>query len=432
MDRGRRGMLGLALLGALHPAFAAAADGRAALDRELEDIVRDPACELASLSVLAIRAGDVSYEGRFGRRYIGGGMAPDRPVGQDTRFRIASVSKMITTLGLLRLLEDGKVELDADVSRYLGFRLRNPAFPDRAITLRALLTHTSSLRDAGGYSWGVGTALRDVIGPAMWSAQAAPGSYFSYCNLGWGVIGTIMEAVTGERFDRLMRRLVLAPLGLRAGYNPAELADVANVATLYRKRTVDTEIWNAAGPWIAQADDVVAHAPAAPPGIEGYVIGTNATPFSPTGGLRISARELGIIMRMLMRGGLHEGRRVMQAATIELMFRRHWTYDGSNGDTMRGFYTCWGLGNQQFPDQPASLARLVDGGGFAAAGHQGDAYGLVSACVMDLHNRNGIVMLVGGTSTDPQAPMNQGRYSATPRFQERILTALYRRAILVH
>lgn len=437
MNQGRRGMLGLALLGALHPVLAAQDGGRAVLDRELDAIVRDPACTLASLSVLAIRGGEVCYAGQFGRRFIGNGngngngILPDRPVERDTLFRIASVSKMITTLGLMRLLEDGKVDLDADVSRYLGFTLRNPHFPDRPVTLRTLLTHTSSLRDDGGYSWGAGAALKDVIAPAMWARNAGPGDYFTYCNLGWGVIGTVMEAVSGERFDRLMRRLILAPLSLHAGYNVAELADASNIATLYRKRTVDTEVWDAAGPWIAQADDYALQPPAPPAGLERYVVGTNATPFSPTGGLRISAQELGVVMRMLMRGGVHDGRRLLQASTIKLMFSRQWTYDGRNGDTMDGFYTCWGLGNQQFPDRPPDRTRLVEGGGFAAVGHQGDAYGLTSACVMDLQRGNGMVMLAGGTSTDPQAPANRGRYSAMPRFQERILTALYRRAILV-
>lgn len=441
MNEDRRGMLGLALLAAWQPAWALGAPvnkgmlargARTALERELAAIVRDPACELASLSVLAIRHGAVSYSGRFGRSRIG----PDRALAPDALFRIASVSKMMTTLGLMRLVDAGRVALDADVSRYLGFSLRNPHFPAQAITLRDLLTHTASLRDDAGYSWAAPVALRDILVPGaslygdgrMWSSKAAPGAYFTYCNLGFGLVGTIMEAVTGERFDRLMRRLLLEPLGLRAGYNPAALtpATIDRIATLYRKRTVDTEVWDPDGPWIAQADDIAHKPPAAPPGIEGYVIGSNATPFSPTGGLRISASGLGVIMRMLMRRGVHGGRRILSEAALARMFRREWTYDGNNGDTMNGFYRAWGLGNQQFPD------GLVDEPGFGAAvGHLGDAYGLVSSFVADLEHGNGMVVLVGGSATDPQASANHGRYSALPRFQECILETLYRRAILV-
>jgi CubicO group peptidase (beta-lactamase class C family) len=426
MNRSRRHLLGVALLGAAGPLLAAPPHRRAAaLDTALAAIAADPACELASLSVLAIRAGEVRYEARFGRRFIGHDGLPDKPVGPDTLFRIASISKMTTTLGLLRLYEDGKVDFDADVSRYLGFALRNPHFPARAITLRHLLTHTSSLRDEGGYSWEAEVALKDVLVPGddrMYATNAGPGAYFTYCNLGWGVIGTAMENIAGERFDRLMRRLLLDPLGLQAGYLPAELppAALANLATLYRKRTVDTEVWDPQGPWIAQADDYGVEPPAA---IEHYVVGTNATPFSPTGGLRIGARDMGVVMRMLM----GSGPRLLKPATLDLMFSRQWTYDGRNGDTSDGLFRCWGLGNEQFPDAPG--IRLVDGGGFPAVGHLGDAYGLMSVFVFDRARRNGMIALVGGTSTDPFAPANKGKYSALARFQERILTALYQGAI---
>jgi CubicO group peptidase (beta-lactamase class C family) len=445
-------MLGMALLGMIDPLMAATPGARkaapllplaakAALDRELAAIASNPACELASLSVLAIRDGHVAYEGQFGRRFIGVNGLPDKPVDAHTLFRIASISKMMTTLGLMRLVEDGKVDLDADVSGYLGFSLRNPHFPDQPIVLRHLLTHTASLRDEAGYSWGADTALKDILAPGsrlygdgkMWAANAGPGAYFTYCNLGWGVIGTIMERATGERFDRLMRRLLVEPLGLHAGYNPSELpaADVANIATLYRKRTVDTEVWDASGPWIAQADDYSKAPPSPPPGIERYVIGANATPFSPTGGLRISARDMGTVMRMMMNGGVHDGRRFLQAATLERMFSRQWTYDGKggNGDSLDGLFNCWGLGNEQFPDDPATRTRLVEGGGFKAVGHLGDAYGLMSVFAADLKNRNGLVALVGGTSTDPLA--YKGLYSSLARFEEQILTAMHSRAILV-
>ena len=433
MHQGRRTMLGLALLGSLEPLWAAAPGGgraHAQLERALAAIALDPACELASLAVLAIRDGQVVYEGAFGRRSIGKDGTQDLPATPDTLYRIASVSKLMTTLGLMRLVEEGTFDLDADVSAYLGFLLRNPHFPARAITLRHLLTHTSSLRDAAGYSFPAGTALRGLRGPdagAACAKNAGPGDYFTYCNLGWGLIGTMMERATGERFDRLMRRLLLQPLGLDAGYNPAELppAALANLATLYRKRTVDTEVWDATGPWIAQADAV--RPPAPPPGLDRYVTGDNATPFSPTGGLRISARGLGTVMRMLMDGGVHDGRRILKAETLERMFARQWTADGKggNGDTMGGFFNAWGLGNAQFPDQPGM--RLVEGS-FDAAGHLGDAYGLRSVFAFDRKRCNGMIVLVGGTSSDPGT--QRGRYSALTRFEENILTSMFQHAIL--
>lgn len=447
MNGNRRTLLGLALLGGFNPLLAAAPisggrrDGK--LDQELAAIALDPACALASLSVLAIRQGKLAYEGQFGRRWIGNAaspnLGPDLPANRDTLYRIASISKMMTTLGLMRLVEGGKADLDADVSGYLGFSVRNPRFPERVITLRHLLTHTSSLRDEAGYSFPAGTALREFLVPGsrlhgdgkMWATNAGPGDYFTYCNLGWGLIGTLMERVTGERFDRLMQTLLLQPLGLAAGYHVADLPApaLANLAALYRKRTLDTEVWDPAGPWIAQVDDVRSR-PAAPvPGLERYVISDNATPFSPTGGLRISARDLGVVMLMLMDGGLHKGRRLFQAATLERMFARQWTADGKghNGDTLNGFFNCWGLGNAHFPDQPG--LRLVEGA-FDAVGHLGDAYGLRSIFAFDRERKNGMIVLVGGSSSDPGN--HKGRYSALARFEERVLTSMFRHAIGGH
>lgn len=415
MNIDRRGLLGLALLGGLNRALAGRPAPRALLAVELAAIAVDPACQLASLSVLAVRDGKLAYQKQFGQRVLG------KPANEHTLYRIASISKMMTTLAAMRLVEDGKLALDADVSGHLGFTLRNPHFPEVPVTLRALLTHTSSLRDDAGYSWPCAVTLQSVLTQdgAMWARNAPPGAYFRYANLGWGVIGTIMERVTGERFDRLMQRLLLDPLGMRGGFNPSEFPpeDLANLATLYRKRTTDTEVWDPAGPWIAQVD----HHIAAPAGVASYVIGSNATPFSPTGGLRVSAAGMGKVMLMLINDGVHQGRRLLQPDTLRTMFTRQWTDNGANGDTLHGLYRCWGLGNQQFPD------RLVEGGGYAGVGHLGDAYGLRSAFVVNLEQRSGMIVLVGGVGSDPDA--SKGVYSSMARFEERILSAMHRRLL---
>ncbi|MDN2679287.1 serine hydrolase [Janthinobacterium sp. SUN033] len=438
------GLLGLLLLGTTWSALAAPPGsgsdlvsqnaGQRALDATLAAIVDDAAHPLASLSVLAIRHGKVSYQQQFGYRHIGATPADSLPVTPATLFRIASVSKMMTTLGLMRLVEQGKLSLDQDVGIYLGFSLRNPHFPQQPLTLRSLLSHTSSLRDAGGYAWGPERSLRDVFtagGDSMWDRAAAPGRYFTYANLNWGVIGTVMEKVTGERFDLLMRRLLLDPLDVRGGYNPAAFSpeEVANTATLYRKRTLETEVWQPHGPWIAQADDFYQRPPA---GMASYVIGSNATVFSPTGGLRISAAGLGKVMQMLLDGGRYQDQQLLQPASIALMFGRQWQLapDASNGDSERGLYRAWGLGNQQFDAVAGQGNGLVEGAGFTAVGHLGDAYGLVSAFVLDFKNRNGMVMLVGGTGSDPER--YPGTYSAMGRSEELILSTLYRGAIDKH
>ncbi|HTD06526.1 serine hydrolase, partial [Undibacterium sp.] len=215
--------LGLAAAFAAGPVAAqAAGKPMLQLDRQLQAIVADQSKPLASLSALAIRDGKIVYQQSFGYRTIdpaGGGNS--LPADNHTLYRVASVSKLVTGIGVLHLVDQGKLDLDADIGNYLGFAVRNPHFPDVAITTRMLLTHTSSLRDEGGYSFPADVSLRSVLLPAgphygkglQWAdtsgdSERAPGKYFEYCNLNWGVLGSIIEAVSGQRFDRYMRQAV--------------------------------------------------------------------------------------------------------------------------------------------------------------------------------------------------------------------------------
>ena len=127
-------------------------------------IVEDAQCPLASLSVVAVRDARIVYERAFGRRFIDGSGGRDKPAETATLFRVASISKLATTIGVLKLVEQGRLSLDADIATYLGYGVRNPDFPDVPITLRMLLTHTSSLRDDAGYFWFDGE-LKDVLVP---------------------------------------------------------------------------------------------------------------------------------------------------------------------------------------------------------------------------------------------------------------------------
>jgi CubicO group peptidase (beta-lactamase class C family) len=416
----------------------------AALDRQLQAIVDDPALPLTGLSVVAIRHGDIVYRRHFGSKRLASASGPAQAIDDDTLFRIASLSKFVTALGAMKLIEQGRLSLDADIGDILGYRLRNPHFPDRAISLRMLLTHTSSLRDDGGFRFEPAVHLKDALSGAAWSGRHAPGDWFEYVNLNWGVLATVMERAAGMRFDRLMRALIFDPMALKAGFYLAEFAPahIDDVATLYRKRERDgKEIWNPDGPWIAQTDDFGKQAPVAPAGLDQYLPGTNGTIFSPQGGLRISTLELARIMLMLMQGGRDGERQILAPQTIATMFGRQWTLspDGSNGSpdgdggSYHGLFQAWGLGCQLFTDTSivrdgrASGDRLVDGGGFRGVGHLGWAWGLNALFAFDPLTKNGMIYASNGVGADPDR--QYGKYSSEARFQEGITDALYRGAI---
>lgn len=426
----------------------------AQLDGELTAVVQDPAHQLASLSVLAVRNGKFVYQQQFGYRYIDNAdPANNVTANADTMYRIASISKLIVTLGVMKLVEEGKLALDTDISDYLGYKVRNPHFPDDLITLRMLLSHTSSLRDDAGYYWEskLGVNFKDVLLPGgkqygkgeMWAKIAKPGAYFQYANLPWGVIGLIMERVTNERFDRLMQRLVLDPMDLRGGFHPADFSkrDLHDTATLYRKgvEVNDRRVWNQAGPWVPQTDNYRHEAPVPRAGPD-YVVGTNGSLFGPMGNCRLTAEGLGHVMLMLMNDGMHRNKRILKQDSIEQMLSTQWRHDGkgrngnSNGEvgfgTHQELMNAWGLGVHLFQDisGPARGDRLVEGGGFKPVGHLGDAWGLTSAMVFDPKSRNGMIFLIGGPAFDPDT--NPGKFSSMYRHEERILDALYRHAIV--
>jgi len=432
-----------------------------ALEERCRDILTSPGRPLSGLAVALIADGEIAWEGYFGARRFAADTAgaaadaevaaaegraskpaaADLPVDRNTRWRVASISKPVAALGAMRLVEAGLLDLDRDVSDYLGYALRNPAFPEAPITLRMLLGHTSSLRDAGFYYPPLGTALRELLlpggrhygggehfaaagtaaapGAASSGADLRPGAFYHYCNLGYGVLGGIIERVTGERFDLYMKRAIFDPLGIDAAYNPCLLSDKAfsGLSPIYRKAPADSEAWDLAGPWHPQIDDYRQGKPAvpvrvpagAPPGLslEGYVPGENGSLFSPQGGMRISAPDLAAIARLFMNGGAARTERgevrLLSERSIETMVTPGWAFEDEGASA-----ACpEGGGNACFEHSPVyatgiGLMRPTGpGGGPAMWGHRGNAYGFLGGMFFDRESRRGYVYMIGGVGADP-------------------------------
>ncbi|MET1112470.1 MAG: serine hydrolase domain-containing protein [Allosphingosinicella sp.] len=336
----------------------------------------------------------------------------DRSAGRaltiDDPVRIASITKLHVALAVMRLVEQGKLDLDEDVSGHLGWTLRNPNFPDRPITLRLLLSHRSSLRDDAGYALPIDTSLeKAVAAPEAWDKEHPPGSFFRYSNLGFPVIASILEQATGERFDRLMDRLVLKPLQLDACFNwtTCSEARLARAVVLY------------APDGAVVRDDLKGARPACPvvPSANGgcdlsvYRLGGNGALFSPQGGLRISVRDLAKVGGLLLRGGrLRDGSRFLSEASLAELERLHWRFDGANGDTEGNFYCGYGLAMQIL----AQCAPKDDpfGDSRPRLGHAGDAYGLRSGLWIDRSTGRGIAYFATGLGDDP--PRGRSSYRA--------------------
>ena len=143
-----------------------------------------------------------------------------RDVAIDDPVRVASISKLVGALAVMRLVDQGKIVLDRDINDYLGWHVRNPAFPDQPITMRQLLTHRTGIRDNVDYILPLDGSIENVLAdPKAWEAKHRPGAYFSYANLNSPLIAAVVERVTNERFDVAVARLVLTPLKIDACFN---------------------------------------------------------------------------------------------------------------------------------------------------------------------------------------------------------------------
>ena len=176
----------------------------------------------SGLSAAAVRGGKLVFEGALGYRDSARGL----PATPDTIYRMASVTKHISAMTLMTLMDEGRVELDADISTYLGYKVRNPRWPEVPVTLRQLMTHTSTLSERGSYNRilsGDMPALKlsEVLisgspgdDPDNWLPDK-PGTRYDYSSFGSGVMGTVAECITGVRFAELVKRRVFEPLGLK-------------------------------------------------------------------------------------------------------------------------------------------------------------------------------------------------------------------------
>ncbi|WP_233453972.1 serine hydrolase domain-containing protein [Tsuneonella flava] len=340
-------------------------------------------------------------------------LATGRAVSADDPARVASISKLVVAIGAMRLVESGKIDLDADVSDLLGYRLRNPAFPDVPITLRLLLSHRSSLTDTIDYVLPLDADMGAILAdPRAWDADHAPGTYYRYTNFNTPVVAAVMERATGERFDLLMQRLVLEPLGVEGCYNWAACtpAFAGRAIVLYRERQPTKDDNHGTMP-----DCPVTPAADGSCDLSVWRAGRNGAIFAPQGGLRISAKGLATIGRMLLNNGKLDKVRLLRPASVRAILTPEWRSDGSNGETEKGFLCRYGLASQTLATRQAGCHDDPFGDGRPRVGHAGDAYGLKSGLWIDRARGTGVAYI----ATDV-LDADTGLHSAFTRIEEQM------------
>lgn len=314
------------------------------------------------------------------RTAVGEAGVVGRAVRADDPVRVASISKLVTALAVMRLVDEGRIDLDNDVGSYLGFPVRNPAFPDRPVTLRHLLAHTSGIRDNVDYLIPLDGKLEMVLSnPAVWNNGHEPGDYFSYANLNSPVIAATIEAATRQRFDHIVARTVLRPLKLDACFNwgaGCSLKRRSQAITLLRTNgelARDAAITGSDPCPVLAASDGSCN-------LARYQIGKNGSSFSPQGGLRISAQGMARIGQVLLNGG----RPILSQKAFAEMTKVAWRFNGVNGDDDNGYFTAYGLGIHMHEDSKGTLWM----------GHVGEAYALRAGLWVNPKTRKGFAQFV--------------------------------------
>ena len=197
--------------------------------------------KVPAVSIAAIRNGAIDWTRAYGVSSLQGA-----PVSTKTLFEAASISKPVTALGVLKLVEEGKIDLDTNVDQYLKrWKIPDNQFTvEQKVTVRELLNHTSGIGTHNGDIYDpsrpIPTLLQLLEGekPARTPpvrVEAIPGTEFAYSNGGYLVLSLLIQDVTGESFSSYMKRTVLDPIGMKHSTfdAPLPLESRAHAATAY-------------------------------------------------------------------------------------------------------------------------------------------------------------------------------------------------------
>ena len=207
-----------------------------------------------SAGVAVMRNGEVLHSAAFGME----NPFESTPATTHTRFRIASVSKMLTAAAIMQLVEAGSIELDQPFAGQLG--LDGPFADPRveAVTVRQLMSHTSGFTASRGIFFGHGLdtwqqAANNALGQVL---QFDPGTAFQYSNTNYCLLGLLLESVTGQPFEKAIRERVLEPIDAKAHLAPTfdtQAGDALHASAAGRNYM---EVLGPAGGWVATPLDV--------------------------------------------------------------------------------------------------------------------------------------------------------------------------------
>lgn len=330
------------------------------LQTQLDDIAKS--FGVTGMQVAVIEHGELTDTYNYGWATVG-----KSRMAADHKIRIASVSKVCVGIFAQLLREEGIVNLDADISEYWGCKIRNPRYPDIPVTIRTMLTHTSSLSNSNGT--GIDDIARDhasVKARLQKSGYtgAKPGDFsrWQYNNFAFGALGMTLELAADKTANTVMQDRLFQYMDIDAAFGSANIKNTKMLATLYRQN----------GQVARSIEELKKSYASNTPGKRGTVF---------AGGFTISGKDLGKLIALIAADGVYEGVRLMDEESIQLMetYSEEIVQQGSH-QAMPMRYWPYVYGTQ---------------GVFY---HTGKGYGVLSCVCYDPITGNGVVIITIGAS----------------------------------
>ncbi len=265
------------------------------------------------------------------------------PMSRDTIFRIASMTKPITAIGIMMLEEEGRLSVEDPVARFVPEfgKVESP----KPITLRHLLTHTSGIPGAPPAEMADLYAKRNrtlaEAVPAFARKPAfEPGTKWAYCNTGIDTLGRVVEVASGKPFEAFLEERLFRPLGMKDTFFYPTAERLSRVAVIYKPEKGE----------LARSDNFL-----------GDPVGGKYP--LPAGGLYSTAADLARLYQMMLDRGLRDGKRLLSEAAVEKMTRLQ------TGEIKTGFVDGMGFGfGWAVVREPQGVTEMLSPGTYGHGG----------------------------------------------------------------
>lgn len=307
------------------------------------------------------------------------------PMTADHKLRVASLSKVVVGMSAMALAEEGVVDLDGSIGAYWDASAKHPQYPDRPVTLRGLMTHTSSLamlESTAAKGGQVQSRLRSGKG----FSGNVPGDMagWGYNNYGFGVLGLTLERADGKVMDEIAGEHFFSPLGMDAAFESGRIRDTGRLAAIYSGNQLTRSVEMQKGLTRLGA-----------PGSSGVYF---------AGGLTTSSADLAKLVAALANDGSFEGRQVLRPDSVAAMETPAGTPPGED------FAQCLVIREQK---DLYGRQRLYY--------HTGSAYGVYNFLSYDPETGDGVVVLTTGASA---AKDERGIYAVCGAISQAVYGAL--------